>query len=71
MQTEFFYRGRWAMAAVLKSFGLNSGDKIVIQGYTCIAVPQAISALGMVPVVVDTENSLFMSPYLLEDELKK
>jgi perosamine synthetase len=59
------------MAAVLKSFGLVSGDKVVLQGYTCIAVPQGISALGMVPLVVDTDkNSLFMSPYLLEDTLK-
>ena len=72
MHSKFFYRGRWAMAAVLKSFGLVSGDKVVLQGYTCIAVPQAISALGMVPLIVDTdENSLFMSPSVLEETLKK
>lgn len=59
------------MAAVLKSFGLISGDKVVLQGYTCIAVPQAISAIGMIPLVIDTdENSLFMSPSVLEDTLK-
>lgn len=72
MHSKFFYRGRWAMAAVLKSFGLVPGDKVVLQSYTCIAVPQGISALGMFPLIVDTdENSLFMSPSILEDTLKK
>lgn len=71
MYSDFFYRGRWAMTSLIESYGVVPGDKIVLQSYTCIAVPQAIMALGITPLIVDTEkNSLFMCPVLLEDALQ-
>lgn len=72
MSVSFYYRGRWAMAAALKQLNLNKGDKVLIQAYTCLAVPQGISALGLIPVIIDTdERSLFMSEIELENKLRK
>ncbi|MCC9078804.1 DegT/DnrJ/EryC1/StrS aminotransferase family protein [Litorilinea aerophila] len=51
----FFYRGRVALYAILRSLGVEDGDEVVVQAFTCVAVPEGIMATGARPVWVDIE----------------
>ncbi len=48
-----FGSGRGALYAILKSIGVQGGDEVIIQGYTCVAVPKAIIYAGAKPVYAD------------------
>jgi|SRR5687768_2668836 len=48
-----YFRGRVAMAAILRALGVKSGDDVLIQAFTCIAVPEAVMSLGARPRYVD------------------
>ena len=51
-----YYRGRVAMAALLKALGVGPGDEVAIQAFTCLAVPEGVMALGAKPVYIDLED---------------
>ncbi len=53
--TFLFAEGREALHALLKAAQLQPGDEVVVQGYTCAVVPQAILAAGGMPVYVDID----------------
>lgn len=44
--------GRSALTLALKSY-FNGGDKIIVTGFTCYAVYQAVSEAGMTPIFAD------------------
>lgn len=48
-----FGSGRGALYAILKCIGITRGDEVLIQGYTCVAVPKAIIYAGAIPVYAD------------------
>ena len=48
--------GRSALALALKSY-FNKGDGILVNGFTCYAVYEAIKSAGLVPIFVDIEKS--------------
>ena len=48
-----YLRGRVAMAAILRGRGVAPGDDVLIQAFTCIAVPEAVLSLGARPRYVD------------------
>ncbi len=48
-----FATGREALLALLKSIDLSPGEEIIVQGYTCVVIPNAIHAAGGVPVFAD------------------
>lgn len=50
-----FGSGRDALLALLRSLPFESGSEIIIQGYTCVALPNAIHAAGFTPVFVDID----------------
>ncbi len=54
-----YFRGRVALYALLKALNVGPGDNVAIQAFTCIAVPEAISATGALPVYVDIEPGGF------------
>lgn len=54
-----FYRGRVALYAILQGLGVNNGDQVVTQSFTCVAVPEAIMASGALPVYADIEKNGF------------
>lgn len=54
--TFFYYRGRVAMAELLKAAGVRPGDEVAIQAFTCVAVPEAVLAIGARPLFVDIER---------------
>ena len=64
-------RGRVGLSKILKGLGVRQGDKIALQAFTCIAVPEAIYSLGAIPVYIDLDkNSVNMCPDSLETYLK-
>lgn len=51
-----FSSGREALLAVLRSLALAQGEEVIVQGYTCVVVPNAILAAGCVPIYADIER---------------
>lgn len=47
--------GRSALALALKAY-FHKGDKIIVNGFTCYAVVEAVKAAGLVPVFADIEE---------------
>ncbi len=56
--------GRTALFTILKAMGIGDGDEVILQAYTCVAVPDPILWAEATPVYVDCEDDLTMS---LED----
>ncbi len=66
----FFYRGRVALYAILKAMDVIPGDEIILQAFTCLAVPNPIVSIGAKPVYVDIDPHTFnMNPSQLEDKI--
>ena len=63
MKFNFLYmRGRVALSRLLLGLNILPGDKVAIQAFTCVAVPEALKSIGAIPVYVDVEkNSVNMS----------
>jgi perosamine synthetase len=51
--TFYFLRGRAALYALLQGLGVTQGDEVLLQAFTCLAVPSPIVVLGAKPVYVD------------------
>lgn len=49
--------GRAALYLTLKALGIGPGDEVLLQAYTCIAVPNAVVWAGARPVYADIEPS--------------
>lgn len=47
------YRGRVALYLMLKGLGVGRGDKVAVQAFTCIAVPEGVMATGAKPLWID------------------
>jgi len=54
--TFLFASGREALCALLRSLDLKNGEEVIVQSYTCVAVPNAIHAAGGVPVYCDIDR---------------
>ena len=50
-----FWKGRVALFAILRALGLGSGHEIVLPGFTCVVVPNAMRLVGATPVYADIE----------------
>ena len=48
-----FWKGRTALRAILEALGLREGDEVIVPGFTCVVVPNAVRFLGATPVFVD------------------
>ncbi len=58
------------MLALLRSIDPKGGGEIIVQGFTCIALPNAIHAAGFTPVYVDIdEETLNIDTTLLEGKI--
>lgn len=49
----YYYRGRVALFALLRALEVGPGDHVALQAFTCIAVPEAIIAVGALPLYID------------------
>lgn len=54
-----FRSGRDALYVALKSVGVQNGDEVILQPYTCIVVPHAILKLSATPVYADVDEKNF------------
>jgi perosamine synthetase len=50
---SLFATGRDALLALLRSLPIDRGSEIIIQGFTCVALPNAIHAAGFTPVFAE------------------
>lgn len=66
-----FNSGRSALIAVLKSFDIGLGDEVLIQAFTCVAVPDPVIWQGAKPIFVDIDETLNIDPKLLEKHINK
>jgi perosamine synthetase len=48
-----FWKGRAALYAILQALELRQGDEVILPGYTCVAVANAIRYAGAKPVYAD------------------
>ncbi len=51
----FFASGRQSLLALLRAMHIHSGDEIIVQGYTCVVVPNAIELSGATVVYADID----------------
>ncbi|MDD5469552.1 MAG: DegT/DnrJ/EryC1/StrS family aminotransferase [Candidatus Peribacteraceae bacterium] len=71
-QVSLFDTGRGALLALLKALELEEGDEVIVQGYTCAVVPNAIIAAGGKPVYVDiSQKTLTIEPALVRAALTR
>src|ERR1039458_1020949 len=65
-----FRRGRVAQCAILKAFGIGRGDEVIIQAFTCVAVPCPVLATGAKPVFADIDPTTFnLDPASVEERI--
>ncbi len=50
-----FASGRESLSAIVDALGLHAGDEVVVPGYTCVVVPNALAFAGVTPVYADIE----------------
>jgi dTDP-4-amino-4,6-dideoxygalactose transaminase len=60
--TVSFNAGRSALFSILQAFDIHSGDEIIVQAFTCVAVPNAVYWTGATPVYADIDESLNIDP---------
>lgn len=53
---SLFASGREALLALLRALNLPAGSEVIIQGFTCVVVPNAIKAAGLRPVYADIDR---------------
>ncbi|MCB2221036.1 MAG: DegT/DnrJ/EryC1/StrS family aminotransferase [Bacteroidetes bacterium] len=51
-----YWKGRVALYAILKAMGVGSGDEVILPGFTCVVVPNAIKYLDAKPIYVDVKK---------------
>lgn len=57
-----YWKGRVALYAVLKAMGISENDEVVLPGFTCVVVPNAIKYLKAKPVYVDIDKDSLNVP---------
>lgn len=50
-----YWKGRVGLYSILKAIGVGPGDEVIIPGFTCVVVPNAIIYLGAKPVYADID----------------
>lgn len=54
-----FWKSRIALYIALKSIGASEGDEVIVQGYTCVVVANAILYCGARPIYVDINHGSY------------
>ncbi len=72
MSNFYFFKGRIGLYALLKAMNITKDDEVILPGFTCIVVPNAIIYCGAKPVYVDIEAETYnIDPSLLEKNITK
>jgi perosamine synthetase len=54
-----FWRGRVALFAILRAFGVGRGDEVIVPAFTCVAVPNAVLYTGATPIYADIDETTY------------
>lgn len=66
-----FNSGRSALLAILKAFDIGRGDEVIIQAFTCVAVPNSVRWAGAIPVYADIDETYNIDPKDFEKKITK
>lgn len=62
--------GRMGLYLLLKLFGVNPGDEVLLTGYTCVVCPNAIVYVGARPIYVDIDPDTYgLDPNKIEEKI--
>ncbi len=61
--------GTAALSAALAGLGIGPGDEVIVPAATYMATPVSVLAVGAIPIIVDIDESLMMSPEAFEDAI--
>ncbi len=62
--------GRAALYYALQSLGIGVEDEVIVQAFTCLAVPAAVVWTGATPVFADIEETTYnLDPSSVEDKI--
>jgi dTDP-4-amino-4,6-dideoxygalactose transaminase len=65
-----FWKGRVGLYALLRVLDVDTGDEVILSGYTCVMNVNPIKYVGAKPVYVDIEPDTFnINVNLLEDKI--
>lgn len=70
-ESVLFNSGRSAMLGILKAFDIGAGDEVLVQAFTCVAVPNSVLWAGATPIYVDIDERLNMDPKDMESKITK
>ena len=51
----YFWKGRVALYTILQAFGIGPGDEVILPGFTCVVVANAVLYRGAKPVYADID----------------
>jgi dTDP-4-amino-4,6-dideoxygalactose transaminase len=60
-QAVSFASGRMGFFALMRSLGIGPGDEVILPGYTCAVMPNAVMRIGATPVYADISPEHFGS----------
>jgi dTDP-4-amino-4,6-dideoxygalactose transaminase len=61
--------GTAALTAALAGMGIGPGDEVIVPAHTYMATAVAVLAVGAIPVIVDVDESILLSPAALADAI--
>ncbi|MEK7129717.1 MAG: aminotransferase class I/II-fold pyridoxal phosphate-dependent enzyme [Patescibacteria group bacterium] len=64
-----FNSGRSALLGLLKAFGIGVGDEVLLQAFTCVAVPNSVRWAGATPIYADIDATLNIDPADVERKI--
>ena len=64
-----FNSGRSALYTIMKALDIKEGDEVLLQAFTCNAVPNPVLWAGGKPVYVDVDSTLNVDPSDLEKKI--
>lgn len=64
-----FQSGRVAFFEILQALQIGRGDEVLVQAFTCVAVPNSVRWAGATPVYVDIDDTLNMDAADAEKKL--
>jgi len=61
--------GTYGLAAGLVGLGIGPGDEVLVPAHTYMATATAVLAVGAIPVIVDIDESITISPAAIRDAI--
>ncbi len=67
----FMTSGHAALTSALIAMGVGPGDEVIVPAYTYIATAMAVVAAGAMPVIVEVDDTLTISPEAIKKNISK